>query len=313
MANLGYVADDLDTYLANLGSGNPGHALAQALIDRTFRRPARRIANIATHAGIPTYTYQFAWPAPLFGAAHRADLPFAFNHLNASQAPNSSAPTCPSTLPSGCIPPLSASHMAAIRAEAPTPPTSAAPWSSITTHTNAPTVSARPPTTIRSSPDLSPTQMPECHAAPGPSAGLPGCRQSTQTQVGLQTEPDGASHHRQPGGRGGWCSCGGDDAADEWESGTGWATADTHEGSVTASARAWVCRVSFSRESSGLVTDDPVLVDRGNGARYCHRRKASWKSQDNCESLEGEKERAHPDNGCGESTRGPDHVRGQAW
>ncbi len=95
MANLGYAADDLDTYLANLGSGNPGHALAQALIDRTFRRPARRFANIATHAGIPTYTYQFAWPAPLFGAAHCADLPFAFNHLNASQAPELLGPDVP--------------------------------------------------------------------------------------------------------------------------------------------------------------------------------------------------------------------------
>ncbi|MCA1221762.1 carboxylesterase family protein, partial [Streptomyces sp. 8L] len=98
MANLGYVAEDLDAYLAGLGTGNPGHALAQALSDRTFRRPARRIANTAAQAGTPTYTYQFAWPAPLFGAAHCADLPFAFDHLTAPQAPELLGPDAPQHL-----------------------------------------------------------------------------------------------------------------------------------------------------------------------------------------------------------------------
>lgn len=95
MANLGFTADDLDTYLSRLGSRNPGHALAQALSDRTFRRPARRIADTAARAGIPTYTYQSAWPVPLFGAAHCADLPFVFDHLDAPQAPELLGPDAP--------------------------------------------------------------------------------------------------------------------------------------------------------------------------------------------------------------------------
>ncbi|MET7486790.1 carboxylesterase family protein [Streptomyces sp. NPDC005538] len=95
MANLGYTAADLDTYLRRLGSKNPGHALAQALSDRTFRRPARRLADTAAQAGIPTYAYQSAWPAPHFGAAHCTDLPFVFDHLNAPQAPELLGPDAP--------------------------------------------------------------------------------------------------------------------------------------------------------------------------------------------------------------------------
>ncbi|WP_435177735.1 carboxylesterase family protein [Actinacidiphila sp. bgisy145] len=98
MANLGLTADDLDTYLGRLGSRNPGHALAQALSDRTFRRPARHIADTAARAGIPTYAYQSAWPAPVFGAAHCADLPFAFDHLDAPQAPELLGPAAPQHL-----------------------------------------------------------------------------------------------------------------------------------------------------------------------------------------------------------------------
>lgn len=98
MANLGLTADDLDAYLGLLGSDNPGHALAQALSDRTFRRPARRIADTAARAGIPAYAYQFAWPAPVFGAAHCADLPFVFDHLDAPQAPELLGPDAPRQL-----------------------------------------------------------------------------------------------------------------------------------------------------------------------------------------------------------------------
>ncbi|MEU4656080.1 carboxylesterase family protein [Streptomyces sp. NPDC023723] len=98
MANLGYTAEDLDTYLTDLGSGNPGHALAQALSDRTFRRPARRVADTAARAGILTHTYQFAWSAPHFGAAHCADLPFVFDHLDAPQAPGLLGPDAPQQL-----------------------------------------------------------------------------------------------------------------------------------------------------------------------------------------------------------------------
>jgi para-nitrobenzyl esterase len=98
MANLGLTADDLDAYLGLLGTDNPGHALAQALSDRTFRRPARRIADTAARAGIPAYAYQFAWPAPGFGAAHCADLPFVFDHLDAPQAPELLGPDAPRQL-----------------------------------------------------------------------------------------------------------------------------------------------------------------------------------------------------------------------
>ncbi|SDP18579.1 carboxylesterase/lipase family protein [Actinacidiphila guanduensis] len=98
MANLGRTADDLATYLTELRSDNPGHALAQALTDRTFRCPARTIADTAARAGIPTHTYQFAWPAPHFGAAHCADLPFVFDHLDAPQAPQLLGPDAPQHL-----------------------------------------------------------------------------------------------------------------------------------------------------------------------------------------------------------------------
>ncbi|MHC3470764.1 carboxylesterase/lipase family protein [Streptomyces sp. 7R007] len=88
MENLGLAARDLVVYQEQLGSDNPGHALAQALSDRTFRQSARRLADTAARAGTPTYTYQFAWPAPLVGAAHCTDLPFVFDHLGAPQAPD---------------------------------------------------------------------------------------------------------------------------------------------------------------------------------------------------------------------------------
>ncbi|MFJ4830812.1 carboxylesterase/lipase family protein [Streptomyces sp. NPDC088747] len=95
MANLGFTADDLATYLRELDHDNCGNALAQALTDRTFRRPARHIADTAARAGIPTYTYQSAWPTPLFGAVHCADLPFVFDHLSAPQAPELLGPDAP--------------------------------------------------------------------------------------------------------------------------------------------------------------------------------------------------------------------------
>ncbi|BBB01375.1 putative carboxylesterase [Actinacidiphila reveromycinica] len=95
MANLGLTSGDLDTYLGRLGSRNPGHALAQALSDHTFRRPARRIADTAARAGITTYAYQSAWPAPGFGAAHCSDLPFVFDHLDAPRAPELLGPDAP--------------------------------------------------------------------------------------------------------------------------------------------------------------------------------------------------------------------------
>ncbi len=146
MANLGCTAADLDTYLSRLGSKDPGHALAQALSDRTFRRPARRLADTAAQAGIPTYAYQSAWPVPHFGAAHCTDLPFVFDHLNAPQAPELLDPTPPSTRPQTCTPHSCASPTAITPDGAPTPPKSAAPWSSTTTPGNAPTVSPGPPT-----------------------------------------------------------------------------------------------------------------------------------------------------------------------
>ncbi|WP_431876070.1 carboxylesterase/lipase family protein [Amycolatopsis sacchari] len=82
-ANLGLTPRDLRHYLRALRTGNPGHALAQALTDRTFRAPARDLAEVAAAAGIPVYAYQFGWQAPGLGAAHCTDLPFFFDHLQA--------------------------------------------------------------------------------------------------------------------------------------------------------------------------------------------------------------------------------------
>ena len=97
-ANLGFTGQDLADYLSALATDNPGHALAQALTDRTFRTPARDLADGAAKAGIPTYAYQFAWPAPLFGAAHCADLPFVFDHLDAPGAADLLGPGAPAQL-----------------------------------------------------------------------------------------------------------------------------------------------------------------------------------------------------------------------
>jgi len=97
-ANLGFTGQDLLDYLHALETDNPGHALAQALSDRTFRTPARDLAEGAAKAGIPTFAYQFAWPTPLFGAAHCTDLPFAFDHLDAPGAANLLIPDAPAHL-----------------------------------------------------------------------------------------------------------------------------------------------------------------------------------------------------------------------
>ncbi|MFF3984544.1 carboxylesterase family protein [Streptomyces sp. NPDC001797] len=97
-ANLGFTGQDLEDYLHALETDNPGHALAQALSDRTFRTPARAVADGAATAGIPTYAYQFAWPAPLFGAAHCTDLPFVFDHLDAPGAAHLLGPDAPAHL-----------------------------------------------------------------------------------------------------------------------------------------------------------------------------------------------------------------------
>jgi para-nitrobenzyl esterase len=93
--NLGLTGEDLEDYLRALETDNPGHALAQALSDRTFRMPARGVADGAAAAGIPTYAYQFAWPTPPFGAAHCADLPFVFDHLDAPGAAGLLGPDAP--------------------------------------------------------------------------------------------------------------------------------------------------------------------------------------------------------------------------
>ncbi|WP_166463100.1 carboxylesterase/lipase family protein [Amycolatopsis acidicola] len=97
-ANLGLTGQDLTDYLRAMATDNPGHALAQALTDRTFRMPARELADGAAKAGIPTYTYQFAWPAPVFGAAHCADLPFVFDHLDAPGVAGLLGPGAPAQL-----------------------------------------------------------------------------------------------------------------------------------------------------------------------------------------------------------------------
>ncbi|WP_051939437.1 carboxylesterase/lipase family protein [Phaeacidiphilus oryzae] len=97
-ANLGLTGRDLTRYLHALETDNPGHALAQALSDRTFREPARGIAEGAARAGIPTYAYQFAWAAPGLGAAHCADLPFVFDHLDAPGAAGLLGPDAPAHL-----------------------------------------------------------------------------------------------------------------------------------------------------------------------------------------------------------------------
>ncbi|MEU6852797.1 carboxylesterase family protein [Actinacidiphila alni] len=97
-ANLGRTVEDLDQYLQALGTDNAGQALAQALTDHTFRSPAHRIAQTAATAGIPTYAYQFAWPAPVFGAAHCTDLPFVFDHLDAPGATELLGPNPPAHL-----------------------------------------------------------------------------------------------------------------------------------------------------------------------------------------------------------------------
>lgn len=100
-ANLGLTGQDLAEYLRVLATDNPGQALAQALTDRNFRTPAREVADRAAKAGIPTYAYQFAWPAPGFGAAHCADLPFVFDHLDAPGAANLLGPGAPAQLATG--------------------------------------------------------------------------------------------------------------------------------------------------------------------------------------------------------------------
>lgn len=97
-ANLGFTGQDLADYLRALGTENPGHALAQALSDHTFRKPARELAEGVARAGIATYAYQFAWPTPVFGAAHCADLPFAFDHLDTPGAAALLGPDAPAHL-----------------------------------------------------------------------------------------------------------------------------------------------------------------------------------------------------------------------
>jgi para-nitrobenzyl esterase len=97
-ANLGLSPEDLEHYLHALETTNPGHALAQALTDRTFRRPARELAEVAAHAGIPTYAYQFTWASPAFGAAHCTDLPFVFDRIDAPDACELLGPSAPGHL-----------------------------------------------------------------------------------------------------------------------------------------------------------------------------------------------------------------------
>ncbi|MGW6708852.1 carboxylesterase/lipase family protein [Streptomyces sp. NPDC054956] len=61
--------------------------LGRALTDELFRAPALALAEARAHAGRPTWLYQFEWTATAPGyeglAHHCADLPFAFDLLDA--------------------------------------------------------------------------------------------------------------------------------------------------------------------------------------------------------------------------------------
>lgn len=107
-ANLGLTSQDMQSYRRAAPTGSPGQALAQALTDRTFRAPARALAEVAADAAIPTYAYQFAWAAPRLGAAHCTDLPFFFDHLRAPGAAELLGPGAPSHL-------ATAMHQALVR------------------------------------------------------------------------------------------------------------------------------------------------------------------------------------------------------
>jgi para-nitrobenzyl esterase len=68
---------------------SPGDILCAMQSDYYYREPARRIAALASAAGLAVRHYDFAWRSPLhehrLGAAHALELPFVFNTLRSPQ------------------------------------------------------------------------------------------------------------------------------------------------------------------------------------------------------------------------------------
>lgn len=85
------------------GAGrSPGEALCAMQSDYFYRAPARRIAEIASAAGIPAYLYEFDWSSPKYdgrlGAAHGIEIPFVFGQVATRAGDEIAGPGAPVSL-----------------------------------------------------------------------------------------------------------------------------------------------------------------------------------------------------------------------
>jgi para-nitrobenzyl esterase len=87
VAELAATCPNAEALLERHGLGgpavSPGQALTATYTDLMFRSPSRRTAR--RHPGT-THVYEFAWPSPLYGAAHGLDVPFVFDTTQACSA-----------------------------------------------------------------------------------------------------------------------------------------------------------------------------------------------------------------------------------
>jgi para-nitrobenzyl esterase len=98
-ANLGIGPEDIGRYLTAARSGTWAEALALARTDRSFRLPARQLADVSATAGRDAYVYRFGWKSPRgLGAAHCLDLPFFFGNLGAAGTAEVLGPEPPAAL-----------------------------------------------------------------------------------------------------------------------------------------------------------------------------------------------------------------------
>ncbi|MGH8995376.1 MAG: carboxylesterase/lipase family protein [Acidimicrobiales bacterium] len=83
LARFGLDDEGAASYRADAAS--PAEAVGQALTDRTFRRPAVRVAEARIGGPAPTFHYEFQWRTPALGglgSVHCLDLPFVFDVLD---------------------------------------------------------------------------------------------------------------------------------------------------------------------------------------------------------------------------------------
>jgi len=86
-ARFGNDADTAwDTYARLRPGSSPAQMLAAMQSDESFRAPAWRVVDARDRAGVPTWSYFFTWPTPVFdgilGACHGLDIPFVFDNLD---------------------------------------------------------------------------------------------------------------------------------------------------------------------------------------------------------------------------------------